>query len=354
MKKFWQPWWKIPTSAVIGLLVYLYLYYSETGHLPASEAAGATAMAMVLGIAMGAALQGVSLLLDKVYPWQDDVSGRLATNLLAYACTVLTLLLAASYLAQKEVFMPSGIQAILLASGGAFIKLLILAMVVVFFYTAAEFLLHTYRLMAAAEIGSVQLTRTRISLQLEALRSQLTPHYLFNNLNTLSALLYKDSQQAELFVRKLAQTYRYVLSQQEMNLVPLRQEAEFARAYHYLLQMRYGKAIHLYINIPENDTALIPPLTLQLLLENAVKHNTISDEQPLYIEIRKEEDNYISVSNNLTGAMPHAASLQIGQNNIRKRYQYFTKRPVQISQDERYTVLLPLLRQEMGAPVHFA
>ncbi len=354
MKILWQPWWKLPAAAAVGLLVYLYLFYSETGQLPAFDAAGAMVVAMMLAAGIGAALQGVSLLLDKYYPWQDDISGRLATNLLAYACTVLTLILAGAYLADESALLPTDLESMLLVSGGAFIKLLLLAMVVVLFYTAAEFLLHTYRLMAAAEISSVRLTRTRISLQLDALRSQLTPHYLFNNLNTLSALLYKDSHQAELYIRKLAQTYRYVLSQQEMNLVPLKQEAEFARAYHYLLQMRYGKAIHLYINLRENDALLIPPLTLQLLLENAVKHNTISDEQPLYIEIRHEDNNYISISNNITGTAPHAASLHIGQDNIRKRYQFFTNRPVQISQDERYTVMLPLLRHASRIPVHYA
>jgi LytS/YehU family sensor histidine kinase len=176
------------------------------------------------------------------------------------------------------------------------------------------------------------------------LKSQLSPHYLFNSLNTISSLIYNDPQTAEQFIRRLAITYQYILATRHKKYVLLLDEIEFVQSYYYLLRIRFQQSLTLEINLPNSVmNSPIPPLTLQLLVENAVKHNTISPDKPLFIYISAVDNMELKVMNTKNDSAQSSASFRIGLENIRKRYQFFTNKKIDVKDDEKFVVSLPVI-----------
>jgi len=178
----------------------------------------------------------------------------------------------------------------------------------------------------------------------ESLKNQLDPHFLFNSLNVLTSLISENPLQAEKFTTKLSKVYRYVLEQRNKDLVPIEEELNFAKTYMQLLGMRFEDAVK--FNIPDtvSDSALkIVPLSLQLLLENAVKHNVVSSYRPLTISIY-EEDNYLIIENNVNPKEAIGKSTKVGLQNIADRYGLITHKGVKIENNNKtFKVSLPLL-----------
>ncbi len=191
----------------------------------------------------------------------------------------------------------------------------------------------------------LELQQAHLQARFEALKSQLNPHFLFNNLSTLVAIIENDPRQAVAFVQNLSGIYRYVLQMRSEELVTLNTELDFAKSYEFLLAKRFGTNFSLAVTIPAALLShTLPPLTLQLLIENAVKHNVISSKSPLTIEIFSEAD-YIIVRNKLQPKNLPETSTQVGLANICNRFSYFTERQVEISTTAgRFQVKLPLLR----------
>lgn len=182
----------------------------------------------------------------------------------------------------------------------------------------------------------------------ESLKSQLDPHFLFNSLNVLTSLIGENPEMAEKFTTKLSKVYRYVLEQKSKDIIPLTEELEFARTYMDLLKMRFEDAIQFHLPEKASDEELkIVPLSLQILLENAVKHNVISNENPLQIDIY-EENGYLVITNNLKQKISLPNSTKIGLKNIKERYSLITKKEVKISNvNNEFTVKIPLLTQKI-------
>lgn len=180
----------------------------------------------------------------------------------------------------------------------------------------------------------------------ETLKSQIDPHFLFNSLNVLTSLIGENPNQAEKFTTKLSKVYRYVLEQRNKELVPIEEELRFAKTYMELLQMRFEEAVQFDIPSTISDPNLkIVPLSLQLLLENAVKHNVVSSAKPLTVRIF-EENGYLQVENNKN---PKEAigkkSTKVGLRNIADRYGLITKKNVSITDNNKiFAVSLPLLK----------
>ena len=179
--------------------------------------------------------------------------------------------------------------------------------------------------------------------QFEMLKLQLNPHFLFNSLNTLSSLVYEDASKASDFIRKLSDVYRYVLDNRNRELVPLSEEMEFIRSFTYLLGLRFQGMIEFVYDIDEQDLERkIAPMTLQLLVENAVKHNVVSRQKPLKIRIFSGK-SYIKVSNNFQPKADQKGS-GMGLKNISSRYTFLSKRKVVIRNDaEIFEVIIPLI-----------
>ena len=199
---------------------------------------------------------------------------------------------------------------------------------------------------------SEKLREESLRSQLESLRMHLDPHFLFNNLNVLSALIQKNQEDAQVFLDKFADVYRYVLQHKNEELVPLETELTFIEAYVFLLKRRFENQLQVNIAIADlPDYYYIPPLSLQLLVENAIKHNKISESNPLVISISLEEGKWLVVQNTYQaksqengGTLKPATMAKTGLDNIRKRYEYLSDQTIAVSQTNGYfKVKLPLL-----------
>jgi hypothetical protein len=207
-------------------------------------------------------------------------------------------------------------------------------------FVALEFFNHWRKSITEKEA----LKRSTISAEFESLKNQVNPHFLFNSLNTLSSLIEEDPKLANQFVLQLASVYRYLLSQTDKEKVSLGEELEFMRSYVFLNQIRFGN--NLKVDLQVDPTFMgkeIVTLTLQILLENAIKHNVISKENPLHICIQAK-DNQLCVRNNLQVKKSLPSSNGIGLSNIQSRYHYFTNQEVLIQKSEDFfEVCVPLL-----------
>jgi two-component system, LytTR family, sensor kinase len=226
-------------------------------------------------------------------------------------------------------------------------RLAVLMVVAAFIWTVLYGALYAYHEFAYAQVEGIKAQRKQLELQFDALKSQISPHYLFNSLNTISSLLYKDARLAEDFIRRLAQTYHYILATKDRPWVLLSEEIEFVKSYHYLLQVRFEDNLRLEINLPANVLQTrIPPLTLQMLVENAVKHNHISHDKPLYVYISTIDNTVLRVINTKNRPETEAESFHVGLENIRQRYRYFTSREVVVKNEDQFTVHLPVIKPE--------
>jgi sensor histidine kinase YesM len=178
----------------------------------------------------------------------------------------------------------------------------------------------------------------------ESLKSQLDPHFLFNSLNVLTSLIGENPYKAEKFTTQLSKVYRYVLEQRNKDLIPVLEEIKFANTYMELLGMRFEDAVK--FEIPSsitNKNLKIVPLSLQLLLENAVKHNVVSSSKPLTIRIY-EQDNYLIIENNINPKQAIGQGTKVGLRNIADRYGLITDKNVIIENNNKiFKVSLPLL-----------
>ena len=186
------------------------------------------------------------------------------------------------------------------------------------------------------------------SAKFDALKNQLDPHFLFNSLNVLTSLIDENPKNAQKFTTALSKVYRYVLEQKNKDLVTVDEELNFARTYMSLLKMRFEDSI--IFDIPErasNPDSKVVPLSLQLLLENAVKHNTVTSSKPLHIKIYEDAENLI-VENNLQPKQIVKKSSGVGLENIRQRYNILSNKKVIINQQaERFAVAIPMLTKQI-------
>ncbi|MBN2173820.1 MAG: histidine kinase [Bacteroidales bacterium] len=206
------------------------------------------------------------------------------------------------------------------------------------------FLLEKWR-FSLAELERFR--KENAEFRFEFLRAQVNPHFLFNSLNTLSSLIYLDQEKAELFVRELSDVYRYILEHRDQELVSLEKELEMAWSYIFLVQLRFEKNLLVNVNVDKSKEKFsVAPLTLQMLIENAIKHNIISVRKPLTIDIYTEDDNIV-VKNNLQRKETPGYSSKMGIRNIRNRYGYLTDKEVLIDEkNDEFIVRIPLIEQK--------
>jgi sensor histidine kinase YesM len=334
-------------SAPAGALLFTYLHYSETGIFPSVRNLSGFIAGAIIGCCCGVGLYFTNKALDKWIPWRNFFASRFFLGLVIdYALAVLLCLLVSSAIIAAfgpSVFWPTSSA----QDEDLKIKTLILIMTAIFIYNIIYALLYSYQQYAVAQLENLQRERKQMELQFEALKNQLSPHYLFNSLNTISSLIYKDTPSAEQFIRRLAQTYQYILSTQQKRFVTLKDEVDFVQSYYYLLRIRFQQQLNVEINLPSNImNSKIPPLTLQILVENAVKHNTISADRKLFIYITAQDNTYLKVINTKTSVSSNVQSFRLGLENIKRRYEFFTNRRIEIRDDEKFSVSLPVLHQK--------
>jgi sensor histidine kinase YesM len=188
--------------------------------------------------------------------------------------------------------------------------------------------------------------KSKIQAELDVLKNQIDPHFIFNSLNTLSYLISQDQVSAKRFNDTLAKVYRYILIKKEKDLVQLKEEIEFAMNFFYLLKIRYqqGLVMKIEINNIISENYLLPPLSIQILIENAIKHNHFTEKNPLNIEIKVIEE-HVTVSNNRHIKQFEIQSSQIGLKNLSERYKLITNSVISITDNKDYfRVTLPILK----------
>lgn len=193
-----------------------------------------------------------------------------------------------------------------------------------------------------------QLDQERSQAALQALHNELDPHFIFNSLNTLNYLIMHDPPQAHLFNNRLALVYKYILINKNRELVPLTDELEFIDNYFFLLQIRHDKKLQLEKQLSDHiDHYLIPPCAVQLLIENAIKHNQFSEKEPLLITIRQQGE-MLKVSNNVHPKKVISHSMGIGLKNLQSRYHIIRHTRIRIEvTNQQFIVTLPLITQNL-------
>jgi sensor histidine kinase YesM len=213
----------------------------------------------------------------------------------------------------------------------------------------ARSFMHNWKQASKNEVIEQKIIAGTASAKFESLKNQIDPHFLFNSLNVLSSLIEENTENAQRFTTSLSKIYRYVLEQKDKELVSVDEELAFAKTYMNLLKMRFENSLfyELPSNIP-NLEAKVVPLSLQLLLENTVKHNVVSEQKPLHIRIYIE-DNYLVIQNDYQKKEVLQERRGVGLQNIINRYDIITNRKVLIEQNNQtFTVKIPILTKQIS------
>jgi two-component system, LytTR family, sensor kinase len=210
---------------------------------------------------------------------------------------------------------------------------------------AIFFLLNQYR---KKELEAEEFRRISAMASLQAIRNQVNPHFLFNNLNVLSTLVMQKNEEANTFIEKFSAVYRYILKNQDTELILLKSELDFIHPYIFLLEKRFGNGLQVQIDVPAAyDGMYIVPVALQMLVENAIKHNIVSAKRPLHVLITVNNEGQLVVKNNLQLRENREPSEQIGLQNINKRLKIVAGKEIRVEKDEdSFAVAIPLLNLE--------
>lgn len=201
------------------------------------------------------------------------------------------------------------------------------------------------RLNQSLKTKNIELVEENIAARYEILKSKIDPHFLFNSLNTLSSMIHVDKEKAVEFIEQFSILYRNILESGEVNLFSLEQEVKITNSYLYLQKVRFGDKLNIGMHIPENTEGFVPPFALQMVVENAIKHNIISSARKLNISVYLEGSSVV-VENNLQKKSPESPSTGIGQKNISGRYKAFTTVvPEFIQTAQMFRVRLPIIHE---------
>lgn len=277
--------------------------------------------------------------LDKSMPWGRWGNVRFFTQLL-FGLSYLLILINVTYYVIKTQLTdvpPSAEQLIVANAWGSIIFVPVFSL---------YFSLHFLRHWRKSEVEMERYQKENMRSQLDSLKNHLDPHFLFNNLNILAALIDKSKDASKEFIHKFAEVYRSILKSKADDLILVSEEMEFIQSYIYLIKTRFEQHIQFNVSISEaSQHKMLPPLTIQMLFENAIKHNLIKEGVPLQITVREEGD-YLIVSNTLNKTVDDTSS-GTGLSNIKRRYAHFTDKPVDVIEGNgMFEVRIPMLEIE--------
>jgi sensor histidine kinase YesM len=292
----------------------------------------------VIGLSLWLGNEGFSVYIDKKYTWLDFPVRKL----------VLRIVFSLSYSSVVMIIIYMGIWFLVLHKTNLtnFFQYNKYSFLVFYACTVIIMLIfHTIGFFKAWQIAAVneeRLKKESVTLQLQALRNQVNPHFLFNSLNTLTSLIEKDQKLAITFVKQLSDMFRYMLEQDSHETIGIQEEIKFLESYIYLQKMRFGENLKISIDIPDLNHNLVP-LSLQMLVENALKHNEVSNEKPFHVIIFEEPD-YVVIQNPIQPKMLEVPSKGIGLQNLRSRYKFLSDKEMLIlSNESEFIVKLPKL-----------
>ncbi|MBC8004682.1 MAG: histidine kinase [Verrucomicrobia bacterium] len=335
-KLYWQiPLW-ILILLLIGNLIMLFLLKGQqfTGQIFLYGSLNSILVggSFLLGISV------ITTILDRKLPWLQVPLKRLIVQFLA--TIVFCLVIIAITIALTGLFMHQQLTSSFFLENGLF--MIKIAFSFIFLGSLISNAILFFKNWKEAAVQQEKLKREQLALQYETLKSQVNPHFLFNNLNTLTSLIASSPDKAIDFVKRLSDVYRYVLDQKDCELVNLDTELKFVESYVFLQQIRFGSNLNVQVDIPQKNFKVIP-LSIQMLVENAIRHNEISDRHPLEIRIYLKDDQYLTIENKLqkkSGSEGSGSGIQ----NIKSRYQFFTDKDLIIGISKDYfRISIPLI-----------
>jgi len=344
-------------STLFAGILYSYLIFSESGLISLQ---GTQKYALIYLVFMTNAgmlsLISISAKLDHRAGTEVSIQNRFLITLLVNLTFLVLFSLTSAWVYFELFHSELNVKEFFSLYSDISIKLLIILVLSAIIYTLADFAMFTIRRFYMLRLEAEQVRREQMNLQFEALKSQLRPHFLFNSFNTVSSLIYRNARQTEEFIRNLTTTYRSVLGNYQHELIPLDEEMKMVRAYSDLMSVRFEDTYKAAIDVKENQAYMVPPLSIQMLIENAVKHNQLSPDDPLHISV-SIEGKYIIVKNNYIG-QPGYVRLDndlvqnpvnekrvpgLGLENIRRRYKFLTGKEIIVRKNDHFSVSLPLI-----------
>lgn len=296
-----------------------------------------SANSLIVGGIFALGLTVLTNWLDRKIPWLTAPVKRLIVQFLS--TVVFSLAVIALAIPMTGFFMQQQLtHEYLMQTAGFMIKI---AFIFIFAGSLITNAILFFKNWKEAAVQQEKMKREQLALQYETLKSQVNPHFLFNNLNSLTSLISSDPEKAIRFVKKLSEVYRYVLDQKDQELVPLETEMKFVESYIFLQQIRFGTNLTVETQVAAANFKVIP-LSVQMLVENAVKHNEISDKKPLLIRIFSEGE-YLTVENPLQKKNDSEGTGH-GLKTIASQYGFFTDKKVLIgSESGKFTISIPLI-----------
>ena len=230
--------------------------------------------------------------------------------------------------------------------GFEIVSFLIIGLIISLLYSNIQLIYHYRKRKRFSYLNKLKFEKEDVEVKFRGLKDQLSPHFLFNNLHTLNSLISENPKMASDFVIKLSDIYRYVLQTKEKEIVTLKYEIEFIEKYLSLMKIRYGSNLstNFSVNI-DFENFYLPPLTLQILIENVQKHNFIDEDKPVKIDLYNENEEFFIVKNNLNKPIKKTITLHTGLLNLKSRYKYLSNKEVEIlSTDSTFIVKVPLIQ----------
>jgi len=291
-----------------------------------------------IGYPIWKGVEAILKYLDKKIPWLKYPVKRLIVQFLSLVALCTLVIFGATFIMLQ--FSPESSSELYIFLSLKSMKIVLSILFVMSLITSSyQFFMNWKK----AAVQQEKLKHEHLALQYDTLRNQVNPHFLFNSLNSLSSLISKDPDKAVKFVKELSEIYRYVLDQKNTELVDLKDEIEFLNSYVFLQKIRFAESLKVNIDISAKNRKIIP-LSLQMLLENAIKHNVVSKDKPLEIDVYSNSKNYIVVRNNIQKKIVVGTSTNIGLKNIKDRYAYFTNLPLNILETkESFIVEIPTI-----------
>lgn len=287
--------------------------------------------------------------LDKLMPWEARPLRRFFTQFAAVLLAVFIFLKAFDFVIMRFIDKPAEFAEEDQMEEWQFVSVsMLVAILLNSVHTGSYFLRRWKNSMLEAaqlQLHAAALKETAMQAQLQSLKLQLDPHFLFNNFSTLSVLIEEDTRLASSFLEKLSRVYRYMISNLNNDVISLQQELNFIQSYTFLIEIRHGENVIIQTSVtPRSMEKGIPPITLQLLIENAIKHNIASAQQPLFIRVYDDAEGNLVVSNTIQ-LIPHALpSTRLGLANIKERYALLFEKEVIVEEaDQQFVVKLPLV-----------
>ena len=330
--------WHFIFPILVGAFIVLFDY--PQGFLSVKTMSFVVLYSLSLGIPFLKLNEYIEWKLEQYIPWLKKPFKRLVVSVLLELITIIVILLIVNFIYIILIRHQDITSFYLQTYKGLFYAIGITTAGIII---ANSFLF--FRSWRQSAINEEKIKREKLAFEYEALKNQVNPHFLFNNLTALTSLVYKDQKKAENFIRQFANVFRYTLEYSNKELVDLSTERNLIESIKYLYHIRHENELLITINLPDSKEKYIVPMALQMLLENAIKHNIISRDKPLKVEI-EENGEYISVINNLQPKILMADSNKVGLKNIQERYKYLSDKEIIINKtDKWFTVKIPVLNQ---------